>query len=258
MLAPTLPRPPPAWADRKFDPALPGGFVDGVGGFELTDLPTELRGDLGAGLVAQAQKDAGAERLQECPPRLGTAEHGAQRADGLRGDDGDHPALPGEGKRFFVAARIVLADAGEGLVFVADKDGRPDVAIGLGLHRRRLAEQRLEPRIFQHDADGAGQRRVGAGGHVEGQHLPALDQRIEGRKIDAFHGGRRERRGVGAGRVVRVAGRVVEPPRLGRGGAKHASHGRHVEHAEEHRDAFLSRTDRRLTGGASRIRRRAS
>ena len=157
--------------------------------------------ELTSGLVAEAQKDAGAERLQERPPRLGTAQHGLQRTDGLCGDDGDDAALAGERKGFLAAARVVLADAGEGLVFVADKDGRPDVAAGLGLHHRRPAQQRLEPRIFQHDADGAGQR-------------------IEGRQIDAFHGGRRERRGVGAGRVVRVAGRYVEPPRLGRGRAK--------------------------------------
>ena len=92
-------------------------------------------------------------------------------------------ALPGERKGLLVAARVVLADAGERLVFVAEKDGRPDVAIGLGLHRRRPAQQRLEPRIFQHDADRPGERGIGAGGHVEGQHLAAVDEVIEGRKI---------------------------------------------------------------------------
>ena len=68
---------------------------------------------------------------------------------------GIHAALPGEGKRLLVAARIVFADAGERLIFVADKDGRPDVAAGLALDRRRPAQQRLEPRIFEHDADRA-------------------------------------------------------------------------------------------------------
>ena len=42
---------------QRIDPALPRGFVDRVGGFELADLPTELRGDLGAGLVTQAQNN---------------------------------------------------------------------------------------------------------------------------------------------------------------------------------------------------------
>ena len=41
----------------------------------------------------------------------------------MRGDDGDHPALPGQGKRLLVAARIVLADAGERLILVTEKDG---------------------------------------------------------------------------------------------------------------------------------------
>ena len=60
---------------------------------------------------------------------------------------------------FLVAARIVLADAGERLILVADKHGRPDVAAGLVLHLYRPAQQGLEPRIFQHDADGAGRAR---------------------------------------------------------------------------------------------------
>ena len=93
------------------------------------------------------------------------------------GDDGDDAALPGERKGRFVAARVVLTDAGERLLLVTEKD---DVAIGLGLHRRRPAEQRLEPRIVQHDAAGAGKRRVGAGGHIQGQHVAVLDEVIEG------------------------------------------------------------------------------
>ena len=40
----------------------------------------------------------------------------------MRGDDGDHATLPGQGKRFLVAARIVLADAGERLILVTDKE----------------------------------------------------------------------------------------------------------------------------------------
>ena len=88
---------------------------------------------------------------------------------------------PGEGKGFLVAAWVVLADAGERLVLVAEKDGRSDVPIGRGLHLRWPAQQRLEPRIFEHHADGAGQRGVGAGRHVEGQHLPVLNELIQGR-----------------------------------------------------------------------------
>ena len=48
---------------HQVDAAPPGGFVDGVGAFDLAHLPAQLRGDLGAGLVTQAQKDPGAERL---------------------------------------------------------------------------------------------------------------------------------------------------------------------------------------------------
>ena len=103
----------------------------------------------------------------------------------MGGDDGDHPALPGERKGFLVAARIVLADAGERLILVADKDGGPDVTGGGVFHHRRPAQERLEPRIFEHDADGAGERGIGAGGHIQGQHLAALDEGIEGRYVAA-------------------------------------------------------------------------
>ena len=151
----------------------------------------------------------------------------------MGGDDGDHATLPGEGKGLLVAARIVLADAGERLILVADKDGRPDVAAGLGLHRRRPAQQGLEPRIFQHDADGAGQRGIGAGGHIEGEDLPALDEDIEGRQVAGF-----DRRGDRVVLVDRVAGVVAGRRRARCRRAKHAGHARQVEHAEEHRDAF--------------------
>ena len=113
---------------------------------------------------------------------------------------------------------------------VADKDGRPDVAAWIGLHRRRPAEQRLEPRIFQHDADGAGQRRVGAGGHVEGEYLPALDELVKGRKVARL---RRRREGGEVG-IERVAGVVAGGRRARRGRTEHARHARQVEHAEEH------------------------
>ena len=88
------------------------------------------------------------------------------------------------------------------------------------------------------DADGAGQRRVGARGHVEGQHLAALDELVKGRQV-AAQGDRREGRVVGAVRVGRLlVGRSLEPRRVGRGRAKDARDGRQVEHAEEHGHAF--------------------
>ncbi len=149
------------------------------------------------------------------------------------GDDGDHPTLSGEGKGFLVAARIVLADAGERLILVTDKDGWPDVAAGLGLHLYRPAQQGLEPRIFQHDADGAGQRGIGAGGHIEGEDLPALDEDIEGRQVAGF-----DRRGDRVVLVDRVAGVVSGRRGAGRRRAKDAGHARQIEHAEEHGDAL--------------------
>ena len=48
-------------------------------------------------------------------------------------------------------------------------------------HLRGPHEQGLEPCVFEHHADGAGQRRVAPGWHVQGQHLAALDQFIERR-----------------------------------------------------------------------------
>ena len=145
---------------QKIDPALPGGFVDGVGGFELADLPTELRADLGAGLVAQAQKDAGAERLQERPPRLGTAQHGPQPTDGLRRDDGDDAALPGERKGFLVAARVVLTDA----VHV--------VAVGTGA----AAADRAAPVLTRWTEDGDGQGATDPTGPTQAD--PDIRQKI--------------------------------------------------------------------------------
>ena len=97
-------------------------------------------------------------------------------------------------KGFLVAARVVLADAGERLILVAQKDGRPDVPARRCLHLRRPEEERLQPRILEHDADGAGERGIGAGGHVEGEHLPVVDELIERRKRLGERPGR-ERRG---------------------------------------------------------------
>ena len=93
----------------------------------------------------------------------------------------DAPALPRERKGFLVAGGIVLAHRCEGLVLVTDKDGGPEVVRGGFFHLRRPHKQGLEPCVFEHDADGAGQRRVAPGWHVQGQHLAALDQFIERR-----------------------------------------------------------------------------
>ena len=65
-------------------------------------------------------------------------------------------------------ARVVLADAGERLIFVTEKDGWPHVAAGRVFHRRRSTQQRLQPRVFEHHADGPGERGIRAGRHVQG------------------------------------------------------------------------------------------
>ena len=123
------------------------------------------------------------------------------------------------------------------------KTGRPDEAVGLGLHPRRPTEQRLEPRIFQHDADRRGPAPgLVPAGMLRASTLPPSISAIEGRQIDAFHGGRRERARVGARGASLSAGRGSAGSwnrrASGAGRAEHARHGRQVEHAEEHGHAF--------------------
>ena len=48
----------------------------------------------------------------------------------MRGDNRDAAALPGQGKGFFIARWVVLAYRSEGLIFVTDKDGGPEVPPG--------------------------------------------------------------------------------------------------------------------------------
>ena len=98
----------------------------------------------------------------------------------MGGDDGDDAALPGEGKRLLVPRGVVLADRGEGLVLVTDEDGGPEVTLRVRFHLCRPPEQGLEPGVFEEHADGAGQRRIRARGHVERQDLSALDQLVQG------------------------------------------------------------------------------
>ena len=50
-------------------------------------------------------------------------------------------------------------------------------------HLCRPPEQGLEPGVFEEYAYGAGQRRIRAGGHVEGEDFPALDQLVQGWKM---------------------------------------------------------------------------
>ncbi len=69
---------PAGLGGHEIDPARFRGFVDGVRAFDFRHLPAQLRGHLGAGLVAEAQKYPGAERLEQRPPTLAAAEHGAQ------------------------------------------------------------------------------------------------------------------------------------------------------------------------------------
>ena len=99
----------------------------------------------------------------------------------MGGDDRDAAALPGEGKGFLVAGWIVLTHGSERLVFVADENGGPEVLLRRCLHLRRPPQERLQPGVFEHYTYSTGQRRVAAGGHVQGQHLARLDQLIEGR-----------------------------------------------------------------------------
>ena len=82
---------------------------------------------------------------------------------------------------------------------------------------------------------GAGQCRVGAGGHVERQDLPALDEFIEGRQCARALGRRHPRPVVlGSGR----RGRMLRTRRGCCRRAKDARDIRQVEHAEEHGHAL--------------------
>ena len=164
-------------------------------------------------------------------------DYAAQRRNGLSSNDGNAAALPGPGKGLLVACRVVLADRGEGLVLVADEGGRPEVVVRVAGHLGRPAQQGLEPGLLEHDADGAGQGRVGACRHVQGQHFPLLDQVGHGRQaaLQARKRGRKrfplgERRLLAGGKAVGRRWRTEDVGHVGL-----------VEKGEEHTDAFNDR-----------------
>ena len=117
-----------------------------------------------------------------------SARHASELPSTARNEDMDWVATIGmhrhcrvKCKGFLIAGRIVLADRRERLVLVANKDSGPEVSAWGFLHLRGPHEQGLKPCVFEHHADGAGQRRVAPGWHIQGQHLAALDQFIERR-----------------------------------------------------------------------------
>ena len=146
---------------------------------------------------------------------------------------GDAAALARERERLLVAGGVVLADRRERLVFVADEHGGPHVAVRAARGLSGPSEQRLHPRVLEEDADGAGQRRVRTGGHVEREHLAVLDQVGERRHAAAEPRHGPDVRDFAA--VLAVRGGV------GRRRAEHARHVRLVEQRQEHADALDDR-----------------
>ena len=238
MLAPIVPRPPPArpGQERELGPAR--GLGERVGGLRLHDAAAHLGRDPGRRLVGQRQEDPGAERLEERAPGLASGEHGAERGDRLRGDDRDAAALPGERERLLVARGIVLVDGRERLVLVADEHGGPEVASGPAGGLGGPPQQRLHPGVLEQDADGAGERGVRARGHVEREDLAALDQLAERRQPapEARHGP------DGLGVLVRRSTiHMYGFVRVRRRRTEHARDLRLIEEREEDGDAFHDR-----------------
>src|SRR5207248_1459481 len=95
-----------------------------VAWFQALGFPTEICRHLCAEVIGERKKDLRSEPLQERTPRL-AGKRRSERADALRGDDGDAPRLAREREELLVAGRLVLARRGERLIFVAHEEDRP-------------------------------------------------------------------------------------------------------------------------------------
>ena len=169
--------------------------------------------------------------------------------------------MPRQRKRLLIARWVVLAHRSEGLIFVADKDGGPEVDARRLLHPGRTHEKRLQPGVLEHHAHGSGQRRVRPGGHVQGQHLAPLDQFMKRGQVLQFFDlcpstWRNRRRLVFSALVAGLLSAeflgLFRSPGLNgndlriigdfrRVGAKHLGHIGHVEHGKKHRDPLDNR-----------------
>src|ERR1700684_3121731 len=89
--------------------------------------------------MGQRENDLGAEGLEQRAPAF-SGERGSQRADALRGDDGDALRLSGETEEFLVASGIALTDGGKVLVFVAEEENLAEILLGMRLDFRNAVE----------------------------------------------------------------------------------------------------------------------
>ena len=96
-------------------------FRDVVADFQAVLATAEFACDAGREVVRQSEKDLRAKRLKKGPPGI-TGQCGFQRADALRGYDGNALRLAREAEELLITERLILSDGCEVLVFVAQEE----------------------------------------------------------------------------------------------------------------------------------------
>ena len=119
-----------------------------------------------------------------------SARHASDQPNTARSDEIDCVATIGISRDWRVSANAFSSPAGSFSPTVANvwysshrNMGGPEDAPRPALHLGRPAQQRLEPPLLEEHAHGARQRRIRAGGHVQAQHLAAVDHLVERREL---------------------------------------------------------------------------
>ena len=91
----------------------------------------------------------------------------SQRADALRGDDGNALWLARQAKELFIADRLVFTDRGEVLVFIAEEQDLAEVVVLVCLDGWDAVQDGAFEIELQHHAKGFGETGVHADGEIQ-------------------------------------------------------------------------------------------
>src|ERR1051326_1075693 len=146
-----------------------------VAGLEFVFPPAEIAGGARREIVRKSEEYFCSERLQESAPGF-AGQRRFERADALRGDDGNTPWLAGQTEELLIARRLALPDRRKMLVFVAEKKNLTEVGVSILLHLWNAIQNGTLEVELQHDAQGLGEARIHGDGKVKRGEAAILDQ----------------------------------------------------------------------------------
>jgi hypothetical protein len=132
--------------------------------------------------------------LQQGAPRF-PRQRGLEGTDALRGDDRDALGLPRQAEELFIAGRLTLTDRGEVLVFIAEKQNLPEVALGILFHHGHAVEHGPLEVEFHHHPNRFGQTGIHANRKIQAAHRlgeATVRSRRQGRRSVVFIGAKRK------------------------------------------------------------------